>query len=215
MRRHVHNSDDIVGVMDKTPPALLPILRTRHTGEILALLFLHPDQEFPLGELAARVGAPRGTIHAEVERLQQSELVSSRQIGRARLIRANTGNRYAAPIAQLVTLAFGPHSVIADEFAGIAGVDGVLIFGSWAARYHGVFGPPPNDIDVLVVGDPRRSDVYSAAIRAQDRLGVEVNPVIRSRADWSASGDALIEEIRTRPVVVVKGDEEFGLVGAG
>jgi len=84
-------------------------------------------------------------------------LVTSRQIGRARLIRANTGNLYAAPIEHLVALAFEPHSVIADEFADIAGVNGVLIFGSWAARYHGVFGPPPNDIDELVVGDPRRS----------------------------------------------------------
>lgn len=201
--------------MDKTSPPLLPILRTRRTGEILAILFLHPDREFSLGELAERVRAPRGTIHAELERLQQSDLVTSRQIGRTRLIRANTGNRYAAPIGHLVTLAFGPHSVIADEFAQIAGVSGVLIFGSWAARYHGVAGPPPNDVDVLVVGEPRRSDVYAAAIRAQDKLGLEVNPVIRSPGDWDAPGDTLVEEIRTRPVVVVKDNGELGVKEPG
>lgn len=200
--------------MDKTPPALLPILRTRHTGAILALLFLHPDQEFALGELAARIGAPRGTIHAELEHLQQSELVTSRHVGRTRLLRANTENRFAAPIAHLVTLAFGPHAVIADEFADIPGVCEVLIFGSWAARYRGAPGPPPNDIDVLVIGDPRRSDVYAAVICAQDRLSIEVNPVVRSCSDWDApGGDTLLEEIRARPTVPVKDNIECGAMG--
>lgn len=196
--------------MDKTPPPLLPILRTRHTGDILALLFLHPGEEFLLTELAARVRAPRGTIHAELERLAESDLIMSRHVGRARLFRANTGSRYAAPIAQLVIMAFGPHIVIADEFASVSGADKVLIFGSWAARYRALaFGPPPNDIDVLVIGNPRRADVYAAAIEAQDKLGIEVNPVIRSAADWESSADTLITEIKTRPLVVVKGNEDF------
>jgi hypothetical protein len=48
--------------------------------------------------------------------------------------------------------------VIAEEFA-IPGVKQVVIFGSWAARYAGRAGPPPHDIDVLVVGkvDPALS----------------------------------------------------------
>ena len=29
----------------------------------------------------------------------------------------------------------------------------IFIFGSWAARYRGEPGPPPNDIDVAVVSD--------------------------------------------------------------
>jgi hypothetical protein len=34
------------------------------------------------------------------------------------------------------------------------------IFGSWAARYLQTPGPPPHDLDVLVVGRPARGSVY-------------------------------------------------------
>ncbi len=50
----------------------------------------------------------------------------------------------------------GPADVVTgrDEFAGLEGVVQVVIFGSWAARYEGERGLPPNDVDVLVVGAP-------------------------------------------------------------
>jgi hypothetical protein len=64
-------------------------------------------------------------------------------------------------------MTFGPHDIIAEEFANIPGAERIIIFGSWAARYTGHPGPPPNDIDVLVIGHTNRSDVFDAADRAQ------------------------------------------------
>jgi len=61
-------------------------------------------------------------------------------------------------LARLLTATFGPHTVLADEFAVVGGVDRVLIYGSWAARYHGNVGPPSNDVDVLVTLSVRRPD---------------------------------------------------------
>jgi hypothetical protein len=44
-------------IVDSQPaPSLLPILRSQQQGEILALLFLEPDLELSLTEIAARVG---------------------------------------------------------------------------------------------------------------------------------------------------------------
>ena len=74
-------------------------------------------------------------------------------------------------LTELLFLSWGPLQVIADEFAELAGVERVLIFGSWAARYQQRPGPPPHDLDVLVVGRPTRASVYDAADRAQQRLG--------------------------------------------
>lgn len=71
---------------------------------------------------------------------------------------------------------------MAGEFARIPGASEVIIFGSWAARHAGEAGATPHDIDVLVVGEGvARADVYEAADRAQARLGLPVNPTIRSR----------------------------------
>jgi predicted nucleotidyltransferase len=79
----------------------------------------------------------------------------------------------------------------------------VLIFGSWAARYYQHPGPPPHDLDVLVIGEPARDDVYDAADRAEQRLGQPVNPVVRTIAAWQGQTDPLIRQIRSGPFLEV------------
>lgn len=60
-----------------------------------------------------------------------------------------------------MTRAFGPPVVVGEEFAGLPGLAAVAIYGSWAARYDGRPGPPPNDVDVLATGQPNRSQLYA------------------------------------------------------
>ena len=119
------------------------------------------------------------------------------------MIRANTGNRLIEPLTELLFLSWGPLQVVAEEFSGLAGAERVLIFGSWAARYRQRHGPPPHDLDVLVVGHPARGDVYDAADRAQERLGMPVNPVIRPAEAWREAADPLVQQIQSGPIVVV------------
>jgi predicted nucleotidyltransferase len=70
---------------------------------------------------------------------------------------------------------FGPEVVIGAEFAGISGIRAAYIFGSLAARYEGAAGPRPNDVDVLVVGEVNRDDVYDAAERAETRVAGRID----------------------------------------
>ncbi|MFT3872657.1 MAG: ArsR family transcriptional regulator [Nocardioides sp.] len=175
-------------------PALLPIFRSQHQAELLMWLYLHPDAEYGVSDLAERLGVPLSTLHREVVRLDAAGLIASRTLGRNRLVRANTDHPAAKALAQLLEVTFGPRVVIAEEFA-IPGVKKV-VFGSWAARHAGEAGPPPNDIDVLVVGKVDRADVYEAADRASSRLGIEVNPVVRTSKQWVDPEDALVKQIR-------------------
>ena len=107
------------------------------------------------------------------------------------------------PLPELVMIAFGPRQVITDEFDAVGGVEELLIFGSWAARYQGESGPPPGAVDVLVVGQPDCDDVYEAAQRAQGRLGREVNIVLVSPARWKEAAEPFLQEIRRRPRLVL------------
>lgn len=159
-------------------------------------LYLHPDSEYGVSDLAERLGVPLSTLHSEVVRLDESGLITSRTLGRNRLIRANTDHPAASALTQLLEVTFGPRAVIAEEFA-IPGARQVLIFGSWATRYAGEAGPPPRDIDVLVVGKVDRADLYEAADRAATRLGIEVNPVVRSMKQWADPEDALVKQIKS------------------
>lgn len=170
------------------------------------MILLHPDAEYTLSELASTLGLPLTTVQREVTRLSSAQLIRERRVGRSRLVSADLSSRYARPLAELVTLAFGPHFVIGEEFRPLDAV-AVAIYGSWAARYEGVEGHPPNDVDVLVIGDVSRRDTYEAAEQAEQRLGLPVNPVLCSVARWLAAADPLIQQIRTAPLVWVVGDE--------
>ena len=166
-------------------------------------LYLHPDIEYGVTDLAQRLGVPLSTLHREVVRLDTAGLVSSRSLGRNRLIRANLAHPAAGPLAKLLELTFGPRAVIAEEFA-IPAAEHVVVFGSWAARYAGEAGPPPHDIDVLVVGNVDRADVYEAADRASTRLGIEVNTVVRSPSQWADPGDALVTQIQASAHIEIR-----------
>jgi len=189
-------------------PALLPVFRSQHQAELLMWLMLHPDQEFSVSDLAARLGVPLSTLHREVVRLDEADLISSRALGRNRLLRANTDHPAAPALTQLLEVTFGPRAVIGEEFA-IEGAEQVIIFGSWAARYAGEAGPPPHDIDVLVIGKVDRADLYDAADRAHARLGIEVNPVVRSPQQWEEPADPLVAQIMASAFTVVLDTREL------
>lgn len=195
--------------MRSNAPGLLPILRSRHLADILTLLLLHPDTEYTLSEMAAKLGLPLTTVQREATRLSGSGLIRERHVGRSRLLSANQASRYTRPLTELVSLAFGPQFVVGEEFSALDAI-AVAIYGSWAARYEGITGPAPNDVDVLVIGEAERRDMYEAAERAEQRLGLPVNPVLCSQERWLAVADPLIQQIRISPLVWVAGEEPRG-----
>jgi DNA-binding transcriptional ArsR family regulator len=192
--------------MRSNVPGLLPILRSPHLAEMLTLLLLHPTAEYTLSELAGKLELPLTTVQREVNRLSGSGLIRERRIGRSRLVSADPASRYTRPLTELLSIAFGPLFVIDEEFQAL-GALAVAIYGSWAARYEGVTGPPPNDVDVLVIGDVARRDMYEAAERAEQRLGLPVNPTLCSRDRWLAVADPLIQQVRMAPLTWVTGQE--------
>ncbi|MFD0522871.1 hypothetical protein [Paractinoplanes durhamensis] len=67
-------------------------------------------------------------------------------------------------------------------------MDAAYLYGPWAARYLGAAGPPPRDVEVLVVGAPDHRELADAAGLAERRLGREVNVHCVSVAAWRARG---------------------------
>jgi predicted nucleotidyltransferase len=184
------------------PPPLLPLLRSRLQADILTLILLNPGREWTLTELATRVGAAVSSAQREVDRAEQTGVVASRRLGTARLVKA-ARSPLTGPLTELLLRSFGPRQVIAEEIAGIEGIDAAYIFGSWAARYAGEEGRPPADIDVLVLGTPDRDAVYDAAQRASERLAREVNLTIRSTDWWRSGHDGFRTQLTQRPMVPV------------
>ena len=185
----------------------MPVFRSALQGQVLAAILLRPTEEVTLTDLARRFGAPLSTVHREVRRLAAAQIISERAVGPARLLRANVSNPAVRPLTELVALTFGPVHVVREEFENVPHVERVLIFGSWAARYLGEPGPPPRDVDVLVIGKPSRADVYAAADRAEARLGLPVQAVVRPHDAFDRPHDALLRQIASAPFVPVIGGD--------
>jgi predicted nucleotidyltransferase len=64
-----------------------------------------------------------------------------------------TDSALSRPLTDLLTVTYGPLPVLTEELRTVPGIAKAYLYGSWAARYSGEPGPPPNDVDVLVVGD--------------------------------------------------------------
>ncbi|HUZ52501.1 MAG TPA: hypothetical protein VMU94_08220 [Streptosporangiaceae bacterium] len=188
--------------MKQPPPVLLPILRSAFQGEMLTWLFLHPEQEFPLTELAKRFGVSRATVMREADRFVAAGLVGERRLGNLRFIRARTDNVVAGPLAELLAVTYGPTAVLGEALASVPGVDEAYVYGSWAARYRGQGGDVPRDVDVLVVGDADDDDLYEAARAAERTLGREVNiRRVPAKAWRDSNPDPFLESVRSRPLV--------------
>ncbi len=191
-------------------PPLMPIFRSQLQGELLAAVLLS-DQERSVSDLAAMVRSPVPTVAREVSRLERAGVFKSRRVGTARLVRADADSPVAEPLTELVLRTFGPVSVLAREFGQLDGIERVEIYGSWAARYQGETGPPPGDIDVLILGSPDRDDVFDAAGRAERILGREVNTTIVSAKRWAQPEGAFLTQVRDRPRVPVLTADETSL----
>ncbi|MFJ3712212.1 MarR family transcriptional regulator [Streptomyces sp. NBC_01387] len=194
----------------QTPVSLLlPLLRSQTQGELLALLYLHPEQEYSLSELAAQLQVSVATVSREADRLGAAGLIKERRYGNMRLVRAATDTVVSRPLTDLLAATFGPLPVLGELLAEVAGVAEAYIYGSWAARHEGVPGPVPRDIDVLVIGTADEDDLDDAARSAESRLGREVNIHRVSRRSWAETdGGPFLETVRTQPMVPLVLPEE-------
>ena len=95
---------------------------------------------------------------------------------------ANTASPYYAGLAEVLTRAFGVPVVVAEALRDVSGIAAAYIYGSWAARHEGQAGQRPvGDIDVLVLGEPNRDQLYAALGTAEQRLARPVQATIRDR----------------------------------
>src|SRR6516165_9208807 len=98
--------------MRTPPPPLLPLLRSQAAGNLLALLYLHPDSEYSLTEAATAIGASVNAVHHEVSQLARAGLIKDRKRGNLRLVAAVTDSLLARPLTDLLAVTFGPLPVL-------------------------------------------------------------------------------------------------------
>jgi DNA-binding transcriptional ArsR family regulator len=196
--------EDNLNYMRTEAPLLAPIFRSDGQARLLSTLLLTGD-ELSLTDLANSTGLAYPTVHREVARLVDAGILSERQVGRTRLIRANGESPLVGPLREILAVATGPVVMLAEELARIDGIESAFLYGSFAGRILGDAGPPPHDIDVMVIGEPDVDAVYEACTRVEAAVHRPVNPTILSPEEFTAPS-GFLDNVRNGPAVSVIGE---------
>lgn len=186
--------------MRSPAPPLLPIFRTSLQPRIL-LQVLTSNEGITAMDLARRLNEPQPTVARETRRLLDAGLLRGERIGQAIRLHPATENPVIAPLRQLLIIAFGPRQLLEQTLSDIEGIDEAYVYGSWAARYHGEPGPPPHDIDLLIVGRPDRDDIDAALHEPERELGREINVTYVSPPKWAEASEPFLRTVKERPLV--------------
>ncbi|RPF25993.1 hypothetical protein EDD32_0410 [Georgenia muralis] len=196
--------EDNLSHMRTEAPLLAPIFRSDGQARLLSTLLLTGD-ELSITDLAGQAGLAYPTAHREVARLLEAGILSERQVGRTRLLRANDSSPLVKPLREILMVATGPVVVLAEELARIDRIGSAFLYGSFAARMLGETGPAPHDIDVMVLGEPDVDAVYEACTRAEAAVHRPVNPTILTAEEFGERS-AFLDNVRSGPAVAVIGE---------
>lgn len=177
----------------------LPFFRSPEQERLLAELFVFAQGPISLSELARRAVTSRGGAHKEVERLEAIGLVTSRASGRSRLIEANQGSPLYPDLKGLLTKALGPEQLLREALAELDGIEEAFIFGSWADPTVSA----PQDIDLMVIGEPDIALVYEAVSSVESQVGRPINVAVRSKSEWENADGGFERAVRSRPKVAL------------
>lgn len=198
-----------IHLMTTTGSSLWPLFRSTTQEQILAAVFVEVGRAYNMHELAAQIGKPYASVHREVQRLFEAGLIRKEKVGQASVLHPDTASPAYEALRDLLVVACGAVPLLRDALASIEGVEAAAIFGSYAARLRGESGPLPQDIDVLVLGEPDPMVVFAAVRDPSQALRLPVNPTVMTRPEW-AEKTAFTEQVRLGLLVPVLGTVNAG-----
>jgi DNA-binding transcriptional ArsR family regulator len=112
----VHNGKEGVVASNSTrgrgeAVTMLPLFRSQTQALVLTRLLLGPGEE-SITDLANTVGAYKNAVKHEVDRLEAAGLVSSRSVGRSRLVSVSAEEPVRGILLDLVLHTYGPVDVV-------------------------------------------------------------------------------------------------------
>ncbi len=191
----------------------LTVLFPRIRAELLRLLFLSPEKELHVREIARLTQFALGTIQTETTKLESAGLLISRRDGNRLYFRANTAHPLFPELRSLTQKTVGLAAQLATAIADMDGVRFALIFGSEAAGT----ATAASDVDLLVLGDVGLRALAPRLRPLSETLGREINPHAMSVETFiqkKHAGDAFITSVCAGPKLFLKGEShEFEKLG--
>jgi DNA-binding transcriptional ArsR family regulator len=171
---------------------------------ILTSLFLRPDKEWYLSELAASLGTGSSSLQREIDALVRVGVLEKRVDGRRSYIKANEDSPIFPELRGLVEKTGGIVPMLREAIAGSKGLRVGFIYGSLARGEDGA----GSDVDVMLLGDVSTMELSPGLRAVEVAVGRQVNPTVFSLDEFAKKVAVKNHFLRT-----VLRDKKIMLVG--
>lgn len=173
---------------------------------VLARLFLEPQREYRLRELARLAGISAGSVQQELKQLVAADLALRRESGAQVTYRANTASPVFGELRALVEKTSGIEQLLRRALEPAARrIRLALIYGSIARGTNRA----TSDLDLLVVGTLGFEELLRLLGPAEKKIGREVSPRLYSEREFRERrrrGDRFLAAVLRGPRVMLLGE---------
>lgn len=167
--------------VDRVAEALFGHTRRR----VLGLLFGRPGESFYLREIVRLTGAGIGAVQRELKQLTDAGLIRREIRGRQVYFSANSDAPVYLELRGLLTKTTGIADVLRAALRPFVEKKMIVIafiYGSVASGKQG----SRSDVDLMIIGDLKLSELMPVLRKTQDELGREINPTIYGPQEFHA-----------------------------
>jgi predicted nucleotidyltransferase len=192
------------------PADLASLLFGAYRREVLALLLLHPDASLHVREIARLTGKVPGTLLRELNQLADAGVLSRRAVGNQVHFQANPACPIYDELRSILKKTSGLADVLRQALEPLAGkVKAAFVYGSMARGDERA----GSDVDLMVVGEARLSEVVQALAPAHEVLRREINPNVYRTAEFSeklAEAEPFLQRVmQDRKIYLIGGEDDF------
>lgn len=176
--------------------------------ELLATLFLRPDERFHVRELERMTGISAGSLHRELKAMAESGLLLREKVGNQVFYRPDTGCPIYKELAAIFRKTMGLAALLRDALAKLSDrIEFAFVFGSMASGRQ----TSGSDVDICALGSVSLLDMVKALSPAKETLRREMNPVVMTVKKFlqqSAKQDRFATRVMSEPKLFVIGNED-------
>lgn len=191
--------------MSKQP---IEFMFSPYRRQVLAVLFLRPDEQLHVRELERITGVSAGSLHRELKAMAESGLLLREKIGNQVFYKANTDCSIYEELAAIFRKTMGLTSLVQDALSDLGDkVQIAFVFGSMASGRQ----TAGSDLDICVLGEVSMLEVVKALSPVQETLRREVNPVVMTPKkffDLSRKNDRFVTRVLSEPILFVKANRD-------
>ncbi|MCY1407394.1 hypothetical protein D9M71_226930 [compost metagenome] len=187
--------------------SLSTFLFSEYRRKVLALMLLHPDEQYHQREIARLTDTISGTLSRELTKMVDAGLLLKIRVGNQVHYRANRNCLIFEELASILRKTDGWLEEIARALQPLRErIKVAFVFGSMASGKAG----PYSDIDLMVIGDAGFSDLITHLYPLQETFGREINPKQYPQNEWRKmlqEQGAFMREVMSKPKLFVIGME--------